>query len=716
MRILISIGLLCCGLCYGRPALAQELQGRVMDSKGQALPYASIWITGSSKGTSSNETGHFSLSLAGTRPLDSLVVAMLGYTSEKRPLSGIPAGQPIELRLSALPQQLEGVTVRARRPISEEFAVQRLDALDIYQNPTANADPLKAIEILPSATTVDESASPSLRGSSAQRSRIILNGVPVHNPVKFGSLDHIGSFSLFHTNMVQNEYVYAGNPPLSYGNVTAGLVEIETISSLSRSGVELSAALGNAGAMLSQKLGTERNFVQVYGNLQYGAPVLALNAAALPRVQSYGSYDVGLNLHLAPGPHTQINLYSYFIDEQSDYIAYGMGFEGQALGKKQRHFSILSLRHQKNRTLWSLNLGADLSREQMDWGNMAFRPKTQQYYASTGYKRLFGKASLQVGASGEYARFNLNHSCMPRYAFALSPQSPSFEMDSTVGRAYVETYVYGKWEPSSVWTLSGGLRGGLQPGERPYLSTQLSAKYHLSSTQSLLFSAGRYHGRSLPGYFQWDYLPQSSWQLAVDYQWKGPQTGVQAALYYKEEQGVQASGFMEQSEQRRIAGLELFAEQRFWRQWTVSGSYTFLHSREKQGGAMFPGQNSLPFMAKLTLSYQKLSVGTFALSYVGRSGLWFTPIEGGFFMEDAAAYAPIMGAQHSERYTAYHRVNFTANKLFPVGKTTLIVFVAINNILNRANESQRAYTADYQCYSFDYYQGRLFYFGVMIGL
>jgi len=109
-------------------------------------------------------------------------------------------------------------------------------------------------------------------------------------------------------------------------------------------------------------------------------------------------------------------------------------------------------------------------------------------------------------------------------------------------------------------------------------------------------------------------------------------------------------------------------------------------------------------------------VGTFALSYVGRSGLWFTPIEGGFFMEDAAAYAPIMGAQHSERYTAYHRVNFTANKLFPVGKTTLIVFVAINNILNRANESQRAYTADYQCYSFDYYQGRLFYFGVMIGL
>lgn len=64
---------------------------------------------------------------------------------------------------------LKDVTIVVKDPISEKFSVQKLGKMDIYLNPASNADPLKAISILPASTNVEETANPSLRGGSADR-------------------------------------------------------------------------------------------------------------------------------------------------------------------------------------------------------------------------------------------------------------------------------------------------------------------------------------------------------------------------------------------------------------------------------------------------------------------------------------------------------------------------------------------------------------------
>ena len=46
---------------------------------------------------------------------------------------------------------LSEVIIVGKDPISEQYSVIKLNKLDVYLNPVSNADPLKAITILPSS-------------------------------------------------------------------------------------------------------------------------------------------------------------------------------------------------------------------------------------------------------------------------------------------------------------------------------------------------------------------------------------------------------------------------------------------------------------------------------------------------------------------------------------------------------------------------------------
>ncbi|CEN38647.1 conserved hypothetical protein [Capnocytophaga canimorsus] len=182
-------------------------------------------------------------------------------------------------------------------PISEKFAVKKLNSLDIYFNPAANADPLKAITTLPASTNTDESANPSLRGGSPDRSRVYLNGSPVLNPVRFSRNDGLGNFSLFNTELIDKQYVYSSNPPLNFGNSSAGLVEIETNTQKISEFTQVSLALSNIGLMRNQKLG-KNNFTQIYANYQFSDAIIGLNRKSLDQLQHFSTFDLGANTHL----------------------------------------------------------------------------------------------------------------------------------------------------------------------------------------------------------------------------------------------------------------------------------------------------------------------------------------------------------------------------------------------------------------------------------
>lgn len=99
----------------------QSIEGKVVDKEtGRPIPFASIGILGTSKGTSSNVEGHFSLSIAG--PI-SIKVTCIGY--ESRVLPSVEESMLIEL-VPTVTQLSEVVilkkSVNASRVVRRAFA------------------------------------------------------------------------------------------------------------------------------------------------------------------------------------------------------------------------------------------------------------------------------------------------------------------------------------------------------------------------------------------------------------------------------------------------------------------------------------------------------------------------------------------------------------------------------------------------------------------
>src|SRR5690606_7597340 len=136
------------------------VQGVIKDAKtDEHLPGAHIKLLNGNIGAGSDSLGNFSLNAL---PGDTLSVSYIGYENTMVVIEACS----ITISLVPASQNIQEVVVKANRIISEEFSIKKVSKLDIYTNPSAKADPILAVNAMPSATTTDESANISLRGGS----------------------------------------------------------------------------------------------------------------------------------------------------------------------------------------------------------------------------------------------------------------------------------------------------------------------------------------------------------------------------------------------------------------------------------------------------------------------------------------------------------------------------------------------------------------------
>lgn len=202
-----------------------ELKGIIVDHEGMPLPFAAVSLGESTRGTFTDENGKFSLHVNDTS--GTILVSYLGFKTMTIPVQSFTGGkqQKVRMELNAIPLK-QVIIVVPFQQISFNREAQSID-LKGYQFFSAdqllNVNSEQLINGLTGYTHFSSDQGIRLRGSDAENSLVLMDGLPVYDPYHFYNI-----FSAFNGHYFSSVKLYKNNMPVEYGGRVDGLISIDS--------------------------------------------------------------------------------------------------------------------------------------------------------------------------------------------------------------------------------------------------------------------------------------------------------------------------------------------------------------------------------------------------------------------------------------------------------------------------------------------------------
>jgi hypothetical protein len=452
--ILILFGFLTCSV----PGLGQnEISGKISDTQtGEGLPGAHIYCYKNwNIGTSSEPDGSYRLALQALEAGDSLIISMMGYNEVVIRLSELKASAG-SISLIPLTRKIEGVTIQGDRLAAQEFHIRKINRLDIYTNPSAKADPLLAVNTLPSSTTTDESANVSFRGSPSYTTGIFLNEVPIYDATRFGHLNGIGTFSIFSPEWLNSLQVFAGNPPLEFGNTSSGLIamELETRRP-ERAMHSLAISLASFGVNTTLPI-KSRSTLRGFFNYQPSALIKGINPQSLEDIPFFRSVDGGIHLHHQLANQSSIQFFNYSLGENYDFRFQHPTFSGLFNQERFKNISILNWKQPVKNGIFRINGGYTFTQQSFHYSTTTIDLTNADVYISGNYQVEKEKYGIKTGVSFDQRSFDFS-GVTPTFEYAIGPEHPTDSTSFSSSIRLPETFGYMRWNPWNKITLGTGM-------------------------------------------------------------------------------------------------------------------------------------------------------------------------------------------------------------------------------------------------------------------
>ena len=208
---------------------AQErvtVKGYVRDaSNGETLIAATVYLNGTTKGTTTNEYGFYSLTVDPGEY--TLVASYLGFEDQRRTVE-LFGNTTVDFDLGESGTLLNEVVVVAEEEDGNvrevQMSVENLQMATIEKIPAllGEVDVLRSIQLLPGVTSVGEGAAGfNVRGGSIDQNLVILDEAPV-----FNSSHLFGFFSVFNPDAVKGVKLYKGGIPSRYGGRLSSILDV----------------------------------------------------------------------------------------------------------------------------------------------------------------------------------------------------------------------------------------------------------------------------------------------------------------------------------------------------------------------------------------------------------------------------------------------------------------------------------------------------------
>lgn len=681
-----------------------QLTGKIIEQNGDGLPGANVRLkSDASKGTSSKYDGTFEINVASN---DTLVVSFIGYEDRWVPVSiNGPCDVTIELKASA--QTMDEVVVSATRLIAEEFKTNSFNQLDVYLNPSSKADPILAVNALPAATTLDESANISLRGSSPAETGIFLDNVPIHDAVRYSQLNGIGTFSIFNTQLISKVQVFPGNPPLEFGGTTSGLISLDTKSVIpTKANHKVSITLASLGYFGEYKT-SKRSALTVFTNYQPSILLKAVNENSLARLKKFDSNDLGIHWYLNTKSKGQLKFFNYSLRENYKFGYIEPTFEGDFNQNKKRNFSVLSFAQPLGRFELSLNQGASFSAARYGFGNSAFKIGLNDYYSSVNIQRTGTNIDFKTGVARE-ARSSSFEGTFNTYDYAVGPNYPHMSLQSKSKLTTTEVYGYTKYHGLENISLGAGFRTNIPvDNQKHYTSYQLNARYEISDPFSILLSYGKYNkydfnqGSDQPLFI-------TSNQFSADIVYKKKASEGTLAIFTKK--------VLDGSSTTDVSGGELYYKYARSRKFQAQVSFTTLNATVREGSSKYSSAYDLKYFVRANVIYGFAPTWSFSTILLYRQGTFYNPVIDTRFDDQLGVYVPTYSTNvGQERLPYYGNISCNLSKLYTIsGKYSAVAFAGLSNVIDRKNVRGYLYNFDYTERQNDLLSGRTLFFGTMI--
>jgi len=691
-------------ICLISTIFAQStIKGIITDAQnGESLIGANIFLaTDFSVGSQTDIEGQFEILT--TVENGTLVVSYIGY--EDQMIEFKKADKFLTIKMIPKATLIETVVVRGDKLTGQVFAVEKIGKLDIYLDPSSQADALKAVQSNPAATTVDETANVSLRGSPASETGVFLNNVPLNDVVRLDQSNGVGQFSIFNTSTIESVNIFASNPPLEFGNATSGVVALYTDDELPEKANSISLNLVGVGASLSRKI-SAKTAISTFTNWNTPYLLKKVNPTGLEDLTTFKTLDLGIYGVHQFNTTWQLKFFNYAIDESYRFKVRFPSFDDEFRQKKRRNLSIINLIQQKEHTRFEWNQGINFSKANYQVGNLDINNQNFDYFSGLNYAWYPENGSIKVGLNTNIHRIE-SAGLVPLYEHGLSSEFPTIPFARKAWVFIPEAFLYSKWTFADNFSIGIGGRFHPEVGNlRSYNSYQLNLTYTIKDNHHLIASVGEYHKFQLPnGEFE-EVQHLFSRQYSLDYQGKLKKWKWSTAIYQKDN--------LRGNLPNLVRGAEVYTAYKGSKlQWGIS--LASIQSTLENEEISYPSEHDLSYFLRTTLSYKINGVWDIGAVYWQRQGRYYLPVSQTIMDDETNNFVPIYAAQNEGlRIPDYHRMDISISRIFGLPFGSAIVYANANNLLDFKNVRTYNYNADYSERFAEYLNRRTIFFGVVL--
>lgn len=680
--------------------------GRVVDATGLPLPGVLIRIKGDKAIAVTNDDGSFAAQVPHGA---TLLFALPGFLPREVPIGRQMPASPMVITL-AIAGVSEAVTVSGQAPFPDGAALA-LTPLDVVRTPGTQADLMRALGTLPGVARIDDGTGLFVRGGDVSETLVLLDGVVVSHPYRYET--PTGGFrGAIDPFLTQGVSFTTGGFSAQYANTLSGVVDLVAAARPREMQTNVTAGLAGLSASAAWPIG-ETAGVRIAANRSTPAVLFAVNPSPREFDRLPGGWDVSGSAHLES---SRAGHFRVFALAQGDHV--GVELEKDSfvgfLHSGTRH-ELIASRWERSIGSWRAlaSAGHDMYRKTTDVGVLAIDEDERH---ASGRAELMGDVagwSLRLGLDGDRRKTRTDGRVPSQGGdFAGIGGVAGFTIDRSDWRAGSAAMLFRRIGP---FTPELGARLDRFDGVDAWTAAPRAAiRWQLSENRALRFAWGRYHQGPAPNYFDAErgattLRPMEATHYVAGYERGQPDEPLffRAEAYWKQYQALPIedtlAGFTSEG-YGTAQGIDLFVR-RIWPRLDLRLSGGVLHARRRWTAPEQRERYPLPegaWTPDFAIPYSWAVVATvpmgraFAVAGTWRvaAGRPFTPIMG--VVSTPAGVAPIWAPINSERLPRYERLDLAASVIKPLGaRTTAVFFASVDNVFDRLNFFEYAYSADY---------------------